>query len=269
MIRSAMVRGIEMAEATLQGAPNFRDIGGVHTEDGRLVRSGLVFRSGHLSKLTASDVATLRNMGIKTVIDFRPEREQELSGKDVVLENVNYVSIPIGDPAMAPHVYRALRHGDFSALPEIDVANRTMVRKFNSQLGRALQVISDPDRLPLVFHCIGGKDRTGITSAVLLSILGVGWPAVQADYLRSNARLGATVEEQDKFMADLISRSEATTLTEENRNALHRFFVLQAGDLDAAWDEIDRIAGSFDRYVQDNLSLDDVTTERLRTQLLE
>ena len=85
------------------------------------MRSGLVFRSDHLSKLSDRDVATVRDAGIKTIIDFRPERERELSGSDVVVDGVDYVSIPIGDPAMAPHVYRALQHGDFSALPDIEV----------------------------------------------------------------------------------------------------------------------------------------------------
>ena len=258
-----------MTEAMLRGAPNFRDIGGYRTKDGHVVRSGLVFRSGHLANLTTEDIETVSILKIRTVVDFRPDRERELSGQDVVLDNVNYISIPIGDPAMAPHVYRALRHGEFSALPDLAVANRTLVRDFSAQLSEALRLISDPKNLPLVFHCIGGKDRTGITSAFLLSILGVDWPSVQEDYLRSNGRLGATLEDQNEFLAGLTKRAGAKTLTDENRLALRRFFVLEESYLDAAWDEIGRVADSFEDYMQQHLSLDDAVTSRLRSLLLE
>ncbi len=258
-----------MEEALLQGAPNFRDLGGYATTDGTVTRSGLVFRSGHLADLTAPDLETLNRLGIRTVIDFRPQREQEISGQDTLPENVDYVSIPIGDPAMAPHVYRALQHGEFTALPDIIAANRTLVRDFGAQLGEAIRIMSNPESLPLVFHCIGGKDRTGMTAALLLTIVGVPWQTVREDYLRSNTRLGASAVDQDAFLSRLADRTGSGNLTDENRRALRRFFVLEEAYLDAAWDEIGLVADSFDQYVEQHLRIDGETTAALRSLLLE
>jgi protein-tyrosine phosphatase len=258
-----------MTKTMLEGAPNFRDVGGYSTQDGGVIRSGVVFRSGHLADLTDDDVETVGGAGIKTIIDFRPERERELSGYDVVMDGVDYVSIPIGDPAMAPHVYRALQDGDFSALPDIEVANRTLIRDCSSQLGEALRIISNPANLPVVIHCIGGKDRTGMTAALLLTLLGVPWPTVRDDYLRSNARLGSSAADQDAFISRLAKRAPSGVITEENRLALRRFFVLDPAYLDAAWDEIGLVAGSFDRYVEGHLKLSAGDITSLRSMLVD
>lgn len=53
--------------------------------------------------------------------------------------------------------------------------------------GSALRLISQPDTSALVFHCFAGKDRTGVLSALALSLLGVPTPVVVADYARSAA----------------------------------------------------------------------------------
>ncbi|MEE9380086.1 MAG: tyrosine-protein phosphatase, partial [Hyphomonadaceae bacterium] len=72
----------------LNGQPNFRDIGGYETRDGRKIKSGLVYRSGELPKLTDEDVETLRELGIKTVINFLTPGEIEWRGKDRLPDGV-------------------------------------------------------------------------------------------------------------------------------------------------------------------------------------
>lgn len=258
-----------MSPITLDGAPNFRDLGGEETTDGYKVRSGLVFRSGHLANLTDDDMKRLADAGLQTVVDFRPETEREITGIDRVPQDAGYVTIPIGDPRMAPHVKRALEEGDFTVLPDLRDANRSLISGFAPELGRTLELAGDPSNLPLVFHCIGGKDRTGMAAALLLSILGVPREKVQDDYLQSNGRIGGTVPDQDAFLDSVTGRYTDTPLSEENRAALRRFFVLESEYIEAAWDEIDRVAGSFDVYVRRNLGLSEETVERLRANLLE
>ena len=154
-----------MSPIALDGAPNFRDLGGHLTVGGRRVRSGLVFRSGHLAHLSDADLGRLAAAGLRTIIDFRPETEQEFTGFDRIPPNAVYEAIPIGDPSMAPHVKRALEDGDFTVLPDLSDANRILISRFAPQIARMLQRTSDPEHLPLVFHCIGGKDRTGGAAA--------------------------------------------------------------------------------------------------------
>ena len=78
----------------LQGAPNARDLGGLRTADGRTVRPGLLLRSGELSRLTATDAEALQRLNLKTVVDFRTERERAQK-PDVKLPGVQYIVCPI------------------------------------------------------------------------------------------------------------------------------------------------------------------------------
>ncbi|MDJ0925894.1 MAG: tyrosine-protein phosphatase [Acidimicrobiia bacterium] len=252
----------------LEGAPNFRDLGGCEARDGYVVRRGLVFRSGHFANLTDDDLVAFANLGIKTVIDFRPLYEQDMSGHNRLPEGIEYVPIPIGDPAMAPEVKRALIDGDFSSLPDLRDANRRLIREFATQLGEALRLIAAPERLPLAFHCIGGKDRTGMAAALLLTLLGVPWETVKADYMRTNGRMGGAGG-VDAFIAKLAAEREWDPISEEDLAGLRKFFVLEEEYIEAAWDEIERVAGSFCGYVHRYLGITDSMIETMRATLLE
>ena len=259
-----------MTHSLMEGARNFRDIGGYTTTDGRSVRRGRVFRSAHLANLADRDLSKFADLGIRTIIDYRPEVEKEMTGHDRVPPGVQHHTITIGDPTMAPEVHRALQRGDFGALHDLEEGNRLIIREFAQELGQTLKMISEPDNLPLVFHCIGGKDRTGMTALLLLAILGVDRDQIKADYLRSNDAVAPTPEAQEKFFNSLVKRTgQDGELTDEQRHALQRFFILDKTYFDAAWDEIHKIAGSLERYVADHLGLSDDHVASLRALLLE
>ena len=253
-------------EIALQGAPNFRDLGGYRTTSGHTVRTGRVFRSGHLALLTDWDLDTLSRLGIKTVVDFRPRSEREMFGADRLPPDADYFELPIGDPAAAAAVGRAFERGDFTSLPDLGEANRMLVRDHAAELGKLLDLAADVDRHPLVFHCIGGKDRTGLGAALLLTALGVPWATVTQDYLRSNERIRGAVEDQ---ISHLAGRRHPVLHDRKNLDALRRFFVLEASDLDAARDEAVRSAGSLDEYIRTELGLSDRRRRDLRNHLLE
>ncbi len=259
-----------MPHSLMEGARNFRDIGGFGTDDGSRVRTGMVFRSDRLANLTDSDMERFADLGIRTVVDFRPDLEKELTGSNRLPDGVHYVTFPIGDAAMAPDVRFALEHGDFTALPDLMEGNRRLIREFPGEIGATLRMIGEASNLPPVFHCIGGKDRTGMTAALLLAILGVPEDDIRADYLRSNDALGTDAAAQAAFLNGFLQRSgRSTELSDEERRALRRFFILEDSYFDAAWDEIAMVAGSLDAYVRDHLGLSEDEIASLRHLLLE
>ncbi|MDJ0952116.1 MAG: tyrosine-protein phosphatase [Acidimicrobiia bacterium] len=259
-----------MTHSLMEGARNFRDVGDHRTKTGEYVKTGLIYRSDRLSGLTDSDLERFADLGIKTVVDFRPDVEKEMTGHNRLPDGVAQVTFAIGDAAMAPDVRYALEHGDFTALPDLEEGNRRLIREFSAEIGAALRVMADVANLPLVFHCIGGKDRTGMTAALLLAILGVPEEDIRGDYLRSNDALGTDPATQEAFLSKILSRNRRTTpLRDEERVALRRFFILEDSYFDAAWDEIHRVAGSFDSYVRNHLGLSEEETAGLRRSLLE
>lgn len=80
-----MTQQIPSTEPELTGVRNFRDVGGLPTEDGRRVRFGVLFRSGHLAHATDEDAAFLDSLGLHTIFDFRNASDQKLEGPDVEL----------------------------------------------------------------------------------------------------------------------------------------------------------------------------------------
>lgn len=257
------------SSAFLEGSPNFRDLGGYHTADGLVVRSGKVFRSGHLARLTNADVARLTELGLATVVDFRPPTEREMFGEDRLPPHARYMSIPIGDSAMAPAMHEALKNGDYTELHDLGDANRKMVRDYQNEFGDLLRLIAESDSHPIVFHCIGGKDRTGLAAAFLLSALGVPWETIRKDYLHSNDRLVGAVEEQIAGLTGSPDTPAPPRPSKENLEALRRFFIVDASYIDAGRDEAERIAGSLDHYIRDHLGISAEHVVSLRESLLQ
>jgi protein-tyrosine phosphatase len=252
----------------LEGAPNFRDLGGHRTTSGAAVRRGLLYRSGNLSRLSDRDLVTLETANIRTVVDLRPDFEIDMFGRDRLPRAARWVQIPITGGGMDEATHEALRRGDLTALPDLAEANRRFIIEYTAQLGEMIRLAAEPANLPLVFHCIGGKDRTGIAAALLLSVLGVPWQSVQADYLRTNDQIRLDPDEQLALLAR-VTGSSSTYDTDAAREAARRFFVLESRYIDAAYDEIVARAGSLERYVERHLGIEHDVVARLRETLLD
>ncbi|HTY72603.1 MAG TPA: tyrosine-protein phosphatase [Actinomycetes bacterium] len=178
--------------------PNLRDVGGYRTDDGGVVRTGMVYRSTKLDQLRGDASEAFARLGIRTVYDLRSAAERRsapdllpegtrLVPLDVfadvpgeaptklisVLEDVPEAERMLGGGRLEAHFRHAYR--DFVSLPS---AQRAYARLFTD--------LATPDQHPALFHCTTGKDRTGWAAAVLLLFLGVDEDDVMADFLLSS-----------------------------------------------------------------------------------
>lgn len=249
----------------IEGAVNFRDLGGYSTSDGRTVRPGLVYRSGMLGRLTDAGVDELAGLGLRLVLDFRTTAEANAWPDRLPDPAPRLLAQPVGDgdEATATMLGLVASH-DLAGVEEALADGRGEQLMIGSARAlatdpiamaawaTAFRELSDPDSLPALMHCTGGKDRTGIASAVLLLALGVPRETVFEDYLLSNlhtTRL-ATLAAGLGLDPELLR-----PVTEVRRTYLG-----------AALEEIDRRHGSMEGYIRDGL--DDHTLDRLRHNLL-
>lgn len=167
----------------VQGATNFRQLGGYATQQGTHVKSGKLFRSGELSKLTDADVKLLADQHINHIVDFRNDQEVA-TAKDRLPAGAAYLQLPAGSENL----------GNFmSTLPKLTTGDSLMT-SFYSQTSHLKakyqpffqELLKTPDNSALLFHCTAGKDRTGIGAAMLLYVLGVPGETIMTDYLASN-----------------------------------------------------------------------------------
>ncbi len=184
-----MMRGVDRPDRliALDGAFNFRDLGGYPTAEGQVTRWGTLFRSDTLHELTSPDVRRLREMGLATVVDLRTPRELEQTGRGPLEpEAIGYRHLSVireGPGGEAGEAMAAPEGDDLSAryLWYLEVGASALVE--------ALTILGEPASYPLVFHCAAGKDRTGVLAALVLDLMGVAPEVIVADYLLTGERM--------------------------------------------------------------------------------
>ncbi len=174
----------------LEGAVNFRDIGGYMTSDGSEVKWGKVFRADGLARLTSDDYQLLKQIGIKRVFDFRtPPEADESPDRLPETDAMTYVHLPVthGKFDFVDAMNR-LKKGDSSWLTPDFMVNGYIrnIEDFAGVWGEVINYLADVESPPIVFHCTGGKDRTGTCAALILLMLGVPEETVIEDHQLSN-----------------------------------------------------------------------------------
>lgn len=172
----------------LEGCTNLRDLGGYRTADGRRVRFGLVFRAAALGALTDADLVTLGRLGLRTVCDLRGEKERERAPSRLPEPAPEVVSLPI-EPTVGAALRDILERAEATGEDVVSLLGQAYQAYATSKLPQyraLLGLLARPERLPLVFHCSAGKDRTGFGAALLLTALGVPRAVVIEDYLATN-----------------------------------------------------------------------------------
>jgi protein-tyrosine phosphatase len=237
----------------LEGASNFRDLGGYHARDGRIVRWRQIFRSNHLGHLTEADIEVLRGLGVRSAFDFRGTEER-------VAAMCGIAGIAVHSLPIEPTVVAALRarRADGAALSSEDALEvmrdsyRNYVRH-NTHSYRTLFAHLLEDRAPLVIHCTAGKDRTGFACALILHALGVPDDVIAEDYLLTNRF----------YRRDPTASSD---LPDEVRQALAS---VEASFLGAAFEAIGAEYGDLENYFSDGLGVGADQRAKLKARYLD
>ena len=184
-------------ENTITSIHNFRDLGGLITSDGRMVRTGILFRSGHLSRLKSSCRRTLHNYNVQSVADFRSDFEVKRE-PDKVPKGIQYCRIPVisGGPDIQRKVIDFIRgKTEMSFEGFMETINRDFVLQHTPAFRSWLHgLVEGRFSLPHLFHCTAGKDRTGFAAAILLLSLGVSRADVLDEYMKSHVFLTQTIK---------------------------------------------------------------------------
>lgn len=264
-------REVSIRHLPLDGTPNFRDLGGYGTTDGRFVRWGLLYRSGVLTYLTPADYKYLSGIDIRAVCDFRTASENIAAPETWIPgADVEHVRLSIGGDAKNNDATAGMRKL-IQTNPTPDQLRAWMTKVYSnfafSAAPQYAQLFSqlEKDRLPLLYHCTAGKDRTGVFSAFLLLTLGVPEQTVLDDYALTNRYLGEASPDALKKMKSAGGDNSISKLTTEQQK------VLMAADpayLRGTLRAIDERYGSFDSYRRQELHVSDADMQTLRNHLL-
>ena len=177
-----MINDYSERHFAFEGCFNFRDIGGYPTKEGKKIKKGIYFRTGRQDRMSEKDLAELKDLKISTQIDLRKPEEILDQGKGP-LENMgaDYINIPIIPDGGSDQLSRLVGDTGISGkryLGYLEFGPESWLKIF--------EILANKDSLPVVLHCTAGKDRTGVSTAFLLSVLGVDRDLIEADYKLTN-----------------------------------------------------------------------------------
>jgi protein-tyrosine phosphatase len=250
-----------------ESVPNFRDLGGYRTHDGRTVAWRRVFRSAALHKMNDPDIARLKqDISPRAVIDLRsprdPEREVHLLGEI----GARYYPTPFSTwpfagpstrPVSASYVKdEAKADPNTTSIGEIYLY-RVSEKPFGKRLVDALEIIAERENHPLVFHCSAGKDRAGVLAAMVLTAMGIVDDDVVGDYVLSAP-----------FMKDIRDRMTSDPETAQGVKDLPEFqWEASAESMVTFLSLLRREYGSADGYLKSNGASSSLV-DRLKVALL-
>jgi protein-tyrosine phosphatase len=236
----------------LEGASNFRDLGGYPASSGRMVRWRQIFRSNHLGHLTEADIEVVRGLGVRSAFDFRGLEER--AAAVCAVKEIAVHSLPI-EPTVVAALRARLAAGSLSATDALEIMResyRNYVR-LNTHSFRALFGHLLADRAPLVIHCTAGKDRTGFACALVLHALGVAEDVIAEDYLLTN-----------RFYRR--DPSSGTDLPENVRQAIGS---VEASFLAAGFEALQADYGDLENYLKEGLGLGPQERTELKARYLQ
>lgn len=248
----------------LEGALNWRDLGGYPTADGQVTRWDRVYRADGLDQLTDADLDVIAKLGIKLVVDFRVDREVDESPSRLPDHpELRRQRLPIGgDEVEGKSILDTIRAGDLRTytIEEMATGYERLLEESALNFGEVIIHAADPANHPMVFHCTAGKDRTGLMAMLLLGALGVSDGDIVADYeltthYRSNKRLAVLGPELEKAGVDI--------------EAVRPFLTAQAPVMAATVEALKARYGSIEAYLTQEAELDPSTLADLRTLMLE
>lgn len=162
---------------------NFRDFGGLTMEDGRVIKQGLLYRSGALGKLQEEELEIVKQLGIRKILDLRSDRE---------VKRIPDPTIPGAQYQQYSSVVRGHEEIDFSPEGFKDTNQLEVIKQYYAQLLYANEsyhiLVHDlkAHTVPYLFHCASGKDRTGVAAMLVLMIFGASKETILEEYLKSN-----------------------------------------------------------------------------------
>jgi protein-tyrosine phosphatase len=250
--------------------PNLRDVGGYMTRDGLVVRQKLLYRSSQLTKVSPGDLEKIAALGLKNIYDLRTAEERTAASDELPpgVDNV-WLNVLADSDQSAPakimkllqdprEANRALGDGKAEAMFVKSYREFVTLPSAKKAFHQLFVNLGKEDNLPALFHCTGGKDRTGWATAALLSLLGVPDDVIGDDFLRSN----------DYILPAHQKMIDAFTRAGGDPAIVKAILGAKAEYLKAAFDEMKSRYGTIEDYFSKALQIDATGQQTLRDRFL-
>ena len=252
----------------MESGVNFRELGGYQTLDGHTTKWHKALRCGSMSYLSTSDLRKLAEYGLSCVVDLRSESERNY-GPDKLPEGTKHVLASVYP--LEHSLLEDVGIAKYSALSKngLGFAEETYVKMLvdphaREAYGKMFQALveNDEEGKSLVFHCVAGKDRTGIGAFLFLGLLGVKRQTVLEDFMLTNL---AFSEKTAKEQNAIVQNAQGDELAERLNSYLgvrkEHFLILEK--------TVEILSGSVRDFCFEYLNVSKDDYEKMRLNYLE
>lgn len=251
---------MKRTQQVLRGCYNFRDLGGLPTEKGETVKTGLLYRSDCLHRLTKRNQQHLLSLNIREVIDFRGPYEVKKK-TDKLPSSILYKNLVI-DAAGKDREEKIKEYLLGKCHLDLSEYMRNTYRDIILYCSQAYRewfqrLQESRGKYAILFHCTAGKDRTGLAAAFFLDALGVPYPLILEDYLKTNQLTARKID-------GIVKKINRLSLFRMNGEKLRPLLGVEENFLQTAWDCIEEHWGSRKNYYDKELAMGPENIEILK-----
>ena len=240
----------------LEGAQNFRDIGGYATASGASVRWRTLFRTGSLADVTPGDIGTLHELGVELAFDLRTQAERDDLGVAPLAEHgVSVRHLPLVEE-LRPSLYPVKAPVRDWTPEDYAVQYTWLLEKGRGAIGTVLRALAEERPAAAAYYCTAGRDRAGLVTAVILRTLGVSDDTIAADYALT-----------DRYLRMSEAQSERVAKTFGTESARRGRLTTPAANMELALRSMDERWPSIEAYL-DECEVPAETRRGLREHLL-
>lgn len=265
-IKTQKISSVPGQSLGITSVPNLRDMGGYINKDGKTFVSGLLYRANQLAPISPDDMKRLAQLNLQNVYDLRTKAERE-SLPDQLPAGVNDVWLDVladdssAGAATIPEILQnpketndSLGGGKVEAMLQKTYREFISLPSANTAFSNLFISLGKQNKLPALFHCTTGKDRTGWTAAALLTLLGMSEKTVMEDYLHSN----------DNILPFYKEKIDAFVIAGGERAIAEAILGVKAEYLEAAFHEMGNNYGTIENYFSEGLGIDAAGQQALR-----
>lgn len=242
--------------------PNFRDLGGLSTKEGKKIKSKRLLRSSALVSLDEKTIKSLTlDYNVKQILDLR--RIQEVTANpNISIDNTTYSHIDILEDIphtpLNPFVENISKEIAQTHMKAFYIKFLSASKKYKEFISAILNHTEGST----LFHCVHGKDRTGFGTVILLKILGVSDDDIYNDYLK-------TITLMEEYNKNLLNQHKQSGCTTNQLDALNVLYNVEKDYLENLLNQIDEEYKSFDNFVKEVLCITEDEIEQLKDMYLE
>ncbi len=250
---------------------NFRDLGGIKTKDGQRIMEKRLLRCGNTSFLQEEDQKELlERYRLKTIVDMRSESETK-EQSDPEIEGVHHVHLDYFKDKKEKHHIPSMEEFmknvaaekvDFDYFMEKAYLEIISLNSAREGISNFFKILLDQTQGSVLWHCSAGKDRTGVSAALLLEVLGVSRELIMEDYLKSN-------QAAPIIMETLLLKVEKNKIPEGMIEKMMPAVMVKEGYLEKVWGEIDSQYGSVESYLSQEANITLENIKELKKMYLE